>query len=757
MLKYNNTSEIQPSDDILSQKRVKKAIELGLKVEDPTYNIYVAGESGLGKSRYVKKMIDKQPNLIKKHMDWCYLYNFENPREPMIAKFKPGKGKEFKEDVEELLNNILEELSSIYDSEGFELGKAELLEEYEEKRDKLLNDIKEYGAKLGFNMKLSQGGVVFVPSDEDAERRKEILNDQEFEIRKKELEKMSIKVVYQLKDIEIEAEKAVSDLEKQIAELIIDPLVDALKKKYDACSIVIKYFNKYKEEILKDLDVIYVEADSKQPKLDKDYFKRFSVNLFIDNSRFNYEDKVPVVFELNPTPNNLFGRAEYDYSNGNIKTDFTKLLPGSIHEANGGYLVLYSDQLFRYPTSWDMLKRALRTHNIDLETQTSIKPQAMPMDIKIILIGNKGFYNSLYNVEQDFRNHFKVLVDFENSVEKNEKNEELIAGYIALKCNENNLNHLEHDAVTEVIKQCVRAAGDSDKISTRLDKIDEILIEANTISKYSNRRKDNHKDKYINKEDVIEAIQNKKDRIAKIEERMDESVLNEFTLIETSGSRVGVINALSVLSTGEYSFGRPSRISVTTSPGTRGIVNIEREVDMSGSIHSKGVFILGGYLSENFAQDILLSLNAYICFEQNYGGVDGDSASLAELCTLLSSLGDIPIKQSIAITGSINQKGDIQVIGGVSEKVEGFYRVCKLKGLSEEPGVIIPKNNYKNLVLSDELNKAIEEGKFKIYTVEKVDEAFTILTGMEFDEAKKEIKKKLNAYSNVRNLQKESK
>ena len=620
MLKYNNTSEIKPSDDILSQKRAEKAIELGLKVDNPTYNIYVAGEPGLGKSRYVLKMIEKQTPVVNKFRDWCYLYNFKNPREPMISKFDPGKGKEFKDDIEGLLENILEELNSIFDSEGFELGKSELLEEYENKKEHLLKKIKKYGEDMGFILKNTSSGIVFLPKHEEEEENSDEFNEVEFEKNKKKLEKMSLQVVYKLKELEESSEKAVSKLEKQIAEYIINPLIESLKEKYKGDNSVCIFLDNYSKEIIKDMDLIYVDVDASKPKLEKDFFKKYKVNLFIDNSEMKDSNSRPVVTELNPTPLNLFGRAEYDYSNGNMKTDFTKLLPGSIQKANGGYLILHSDHLFRNATSWEMLKRTLRSQSIELETQTSLKPQSMQLDLKIILIGNKQIYNTLYRHEQDFKSYFKVLVDFDDNIENTEESEDLIAQYIALKCKENDLKHLEYDAVSEVIKHCIKLVGDNGKISTKLDKIDEILIESDAIAK-------NSEYKYIKKDDINKAIKNKKDRISRIEHKMNESVSEEFTLIETSGSRVGVINGLSVLNTGEYSFGRPSRITVTTSPGNKGIVNIEREVDMSGSIHNKGILILGGYLSENFAQDFVLSINAYICFEQNYGGVDGDRSS----------------------------------------------------------------------------------------------------------------------------------
>ena len=389
-----------------------------------------------------------------------------------------------------------------------------------------------------------------------------------------------------------------------------------------------------------------------------------------------------------------------------------------------------------------MLKRAIQSRQISVDTQTSIKPENMPIDIKVILIGTNYMYNLLYNNDDDFSKYFKIFVDFDNEMDKNENNEDGIARFIAYQCEKNKLKHFTYDAVGEVIKFSTRLCGDKYKLSTQFNKIMEIIVEGDACAQIRNAE-------YVDKYDVQNAILERKKRLNRIENKMDESLENGFTLIETKGSRVGVINGLSVLSTGEYSFGRPSRITVTTSPGNKGIVNIEREVNMSGPIHNKGVLILGGYLAETFAQDFPLSLNANICFEQNYGGVDGDSATGAELYALLSSLSKIPLKQSIAATGSMNQKGEIQVVGGISEKIEGFYSTCKKQGLNGNQGVIIPKNNSRNLVLSDEVTEAIETGKFTIYTVERVEEAMEILMDVKFDEVKRLVIERLRGFNEL--------
>ncbi len=736
MLKYNNTSEIEPLEDILGQKRAIDAMEIGLKIDNQAYNIYLSGESGTGKTTYVKKILKEYASKKNSQKDWCYVYNFEKSREPIIIGLEKGLGKVFKKDIEKLIETLLEELKDTFESEEIELAKNQVLEDYEKEKDVLLKKIKKYGEEKGFELKDSKVGMVFIPIEENKD-----VEDEEFYQVKKDLENMAIQVVYKIKALEDEAREELLDLEEEVASFIIDPHIQDLIDKYKDYNKVKTYLNNMKKNILEYVYLFYLDEEDLKEKYDKEHFMKYEVNLFVDNS-CEEDNCVPIIFEMNPSPANLFGKAEYDYYNGSIKTDFTKLIPGAVHKANGGYLVLYVDRLLRYAMSWDLLKGAIQSRELGVDTQTSIKPESMPIDMKVILIGNQEMYNILYSYDPDFSKYFKIFVDFDSEMEKNEVNEYGIARFISYQCNKNNLKHFTHEAVEEVLKYSTRLSGDLYKLSTQFNKIMEVIIEGDAYAKI-------RESEYVNKEDVIKAIEGRKKRLNRIEDKMDESLEDGFTLIETQGERVGVINGLSVLSTGEYSFGRPSRITVTTSPGNEGIVNIEREVKMSGSIHSKGVLILGGYISETFAQDFPLSLNAYICFEQNYGGVDGDSATGAEVYALLSSLSKIPLKQNIAATGSMNQKGEIQVVGGITEKIEGFYSVCKKKGFKGNEGVIMPKNNMRNLVLSDEINKAIEEGKFKIYTIETVKEAMEILTDSSFDEIKDLVKEQLEKFSKI--------
>lgn len=747
MLNFNNTSEIEPLEGILGQERAIEAMEKGLKINNPAYNIYLSGDSGTGKTTYAINALSKYAAKKRNHKDWCYVYNFENNREPLIIDLDKGLGKVFKKDIEKLIETLLDELKDAFESEDFEIGKNQLIEEYEIEKDTLIKKIKKYAEEKGFKLKNSKVGMVFIPIEDEENDEDEDYKDEEFYKLKRELENAAIQVVYKIRELENAAKEALLELEEEIAKFIIDPHIEVLLEKYNSYDKVKTYLNNMRENILEHVYLFYMDEEELKDKYDKEHFIKYKVNLFVDNGIDRENSKAPVIVEINPSPSNLFGKAEYDYYNGNIKTDFTKLIPGAVHKANGGYLVLYVDQLLRYPLSWDMLKRAIQSRQIGVDTQTSIKPENMPIDIKVVLIGNHYMYNLLYNYDSDFSKYFKIFVDFDNEMDKTDHNEDGIARFIAYQCGKNNLKHFTYDAVKEVIKFSTRICGDRYKLSTKFNKIMEIIFEGDVCAQIRDSE-------YVDKCDVQKAILERKKRLNRIENKMDESLENGFTLIETSGNRIGVMNGLSVLSTGEYSFGRPSRITVTTSPGNKGIVNIEREVNMSGPIHNKGVLILGGYLAENFAQEFPLSLNANICFEQNYGGIEGDSATGAELYALLSSLSKIPLKQNIAATGSMNQKGEIQVVGGISEKIEGFYSACKKQGLNGNQGVIIPKNNSRNLVLSEEVTNAINEGKFTIYTVERVEEAIEILTDVKFDEIKSRVIERLREFNELQSSSK---
>ena len=742
MQKFNNTSEIEPLKDFLGQDRAMTAMEFGLKIDNPSYNIYVAGEPGTGKTTYTMKVLETYANNKENHKDWCYVYNFDNPREPIVISLQRGEGKVFKDDIEKMIDKLFEEIKEAFDSEEYEINKNTLLEEYEIQKEDLVKKIKVYGEEKGFKLKSSKVGMVFVPLNENFEE--EVSSDEFFKI-KKELENMAIKVVYQIREIEEKIKTIMIEIEDEVGKIVVDPHIENLKEKYKSNEKVLNYIEKVREDILKNLELFYLDDEELREYYSKDCFLKYVVNLFVDNQN---NDKAPIIVESNPSPSNLFGKVEYDYNSGNIKTDFTKIFSGSVQKANGGYLVLYAQQLLSYPLSWELLKRTIKSQKIPIETKVSIEAEEIPLDLKIILIGSNYIYDALYRYDNEFSKYFKIFVDFENEMDKSEITEYGIAQFIASQCEKNKFKHFTYEAVEDILKHSTRLVGCKNKLSTDFNKLLEIITEADIFAKIENKE-------FVEKKHVKKAIYEKHKRLSKIENKMDEYIQNNTIMIDTEGSRVGVINGLSVLSMGEYSFGRPSRITVTTSMGNRGLVNIEREVKMSGPIHNKSVLILQGYLTEHFAQEYSLSINAYICFEQNYGGIEGDSATLAELCALLSSLSNVPIKQNIAVTGSLNQKGDIKVVGGITEKIEGFYNVCKKRGLDNKTyGVILPKDNMDNLILNDEMEESIKNGNFKIYPVTNVEESVEILMDKMFKDVEILVKEKLDKYNESKEVKK---
>ena len=742
MQKFNNTSEIEPLKDFLGQDRAMTAMEFGLKIDNPSYNIYVAGEPGTGKTTYTMKVLETYANNKENHKDWCYVYNFDNPREPIVISLQRGEGKVFKDDIEKMIDKLFEEIKEAFDSEEYEINKNTLLEEYEIQKEDLVKKIKVYGEEKGFKLKSSKVGMVFVPLNENFEE--EVSSDEFFKI-KKELENMAIKVVYQIREIEEKIKTIMIEIEDEVGKIVVDPHIENLKEKYKSNEKVLNYIEKVREDILKNLELFYLDDEELREYYSKDCFLKYVVNLFVDNQN---NDKAPIIVESNPSPSNLFGKVEYDYNSGNIKTDFTKIFSGSVQKANGGYLVLYAQQLLSYPLSWELLKRTIKSQKIPIETKVAIEAEEIPLDLKIIKVGSNYIYDALYRYDNEFSKYFKIFVDFENEMDKSEITEYGIAQFIASQCEKNKFKHFTYEAVEDILKHSTRLVGCKNKLSTDFNKLLEIITEADIFAKIENKE-------FVEKKHVKKAIYEKHKRLSKIENKMDEYIQNNTIMIDTEGSRVGVINGLSVLSMGEYSFGRPSRITVTTSMGNRGLVNIEREVKMSGPIHNKSVLILQGYLTEHFAQEYSLSINAYICFEQNYGGIEGDSATLAELCALLSSLSNVPIKQNIAVTGSLNQKGDIQVVGGITEKIEGFYNVCKKRGLDNKTyGVILPKDNMDNLILNDEMEESIKNGNFKIYPVTNVEESVEILMDKMFKDVEILVKEKLDKYNESKEVKK---
>ena len=558
----------------------------------------------------------------------------------------------------------------------------------------------------------------------------------EFEERSNLVQEQIFEALGAIKAIEKESEKKIEEWQSNIALLTINVHINSLKANYKRNKKITNYLEGVKKDILRNISAFLApDPDPKQPTAPmqrpelREPWLNYRVNLLIDNSKL---EGAPVIMDTNYSYHNIFGGLEYENQYGSLRTDFTMIKPGLLHQANGGYIIFQAKDLISNQMCYEALKKALRIKELVIEnpidqrtsmTLVGIKPEAIPLDLKVLIIGNSNIYHTLLSMDDDFRKLFKIKVEFEEDAPKTNENIERLSKFVRSFCEQEGLLDLDKDAMAKIVEFTSKLAGDKEKLSTQFSEIGEIVGEASAWAKLD-------KAKIITKDYVKKALDERIDRIKKYDEKYLQMIKDEALLIETDGYKVGQINGLTVITIGDYSFGKPAKITANTYMGQSGIVNIEREVEMSGSSHSKGVLILTGYLGEQFAQEMPLSLTASICFEQLYGGVDGDSASSTEAYAILSSLSGIPINQAIAVTGSVNQKGEIQPIGGVNEKIEGFYQICKMRGLTGDAGVIIPAQNVRNLHLADEVIDSVRKGKFHIYSVRTIDEGIEILTGV---------------------------
>ena len=743
MFHFETTKELEPINDGIGQERGIKALEFGIDINVKGYNIYLEGPSGVGKTMYTKNYLESIAPKKKVPNDWCYIYNFQNPNEPIAVSLPAGQGKEFKDNMDGFIKEVKKDIKKTFNADDFEKEKALIKKEFEEKRESLLTKLNEDSLKYGFHVKSAQNGIYMFPVVDGKVVQEEEFEKLDEEIKKQYEEKSVIvqqqimEVIGQIKQIERESDKKVSEWQSNVALLTVNAHINYIKSKYKRNKKINQFLNDVKQDVLKNVSYFLEEDKPQQPQQaqpspmqrKQDPCLNYRVNLFIDNST---REGCPVIMDSNYTYQNLFGKLEYENYYGSLKTDFTMLKPGLMHKANGGYIIFQAKDLLSNAMCYEELKRILRVKEIAIDNtmeqrssmaMISLKPEPIPLDVKVILIGNASIYHTLLSMDSDFRKLFKIKVEFEETAPIDETNVNKLARFVHTFCEQEELPPLDKSAMARLVEFASRLAGDKDKLSTRFTDIGQVVGEAGTWAKLD-------KAKVVTKQYIDKALAERIDRIKKYDEKYTEMIKENTLLINTKGSLVGELNGLTVMTIGDYTFGKPSKITVNTYTGKGGVINIEREVELSGSTHSKGVYILSGYLGEMFAQDIPLCLTASICFEQLYNGVDGDSASSTELYGLLSSLSGIPIKQSIAVTGSVNQKGQIQPIGGVNEKIEGYFQICKMRGLDGSHGVMIPVQNVNNLQLSDEIVDAVKNKKFHIYAVSTIEEGIEVLTGV---------------------------
>ena len=746
MFKFEKIKEVADTTNLVyGQDRGIKALEFGVNVDLKGYNLYLEGPAGVGKTMYTKKFLQTRALKEKIPNDWCYIYNFDDPNEPIAVSSPAGQGKVFQETMDSFIRNIRRDIKKTFNNDEFEKEKKVIKQEFETKKEAILAKLNDKTLKQGFQVKSAQNGIYMMPvyegkTVEEEEYEKLPLEvKSEFESKSQVVQEMIFDTLSELKLIENKADKKIDEWQSNVALLTVNIHINNVKSNYKRNKKINTFLDNVKKDILKNINTFMMPEsanDSKQPvppqmkaMQNNEPWLNYRVNLFVDNSHL---EGAPVIMDSNYTFQNIFGKLEYENQYGIMKTDFTMIKPGLLQKANGGYIIFQAKDLISNPQCYENLKKVLQVKEVSIENNleqrssmmlVSLKPEPIPLDLKVIMIGNPEIYHTLLSLDDDFRKLFKIKVEFEEDAPKTDENIAKLVKFVRSYCEQEELLDIDKEAMARIVEYASKLSGDKEKLSTQFSEIGQIVGEASTWAKLD-------KSKIVTKKYVQKAFDERIERIKKYDTKYLQMIKEGALLINTDGYKVGQINGLTVITIGDYSFGKPSKITANTYLGKQGIVNIEREVQMSGSSHSKGVMILTGYLGEMFAQDKALSLNASICFEQLYGGVDGDSASSTEAYAILSSLSEMPINQSIAVTGSVNQKGEIQPIGGVNEKIEGFFQICKMRGLNGEHGVIIPIQNVRNLHLNDEVIDAVKKGEFHIYAISTIDEGIEILTGV---------------------------
>jgi len=742
-LEFGSTADLARDVQIIGQERALRALEFGLAVEQAGYNIFVSGAPGTGRSTYTRAEVERAARTRPTPSDWCYVRNFANGSQPTAISLQAGRGQAFQHDVAEMIAEVRDGLRRAFASEVYERRRTEIIKQYEQAVGVVWQRLEEQARQQGLVLQRTPAGVATVPVDLQGRPISEEVFQQLPEAdrnriveRTQGLQDLVSDTVRQIRAKEREGREALRALERQTAQYMIDTPVERVKEQYADHPAVAAFLDAAKQDMLEHLSEIRGDGDEEgggTPRLElpmprRDPLARYQVNLFV-----SHQDGTgaPVVIEPNPTYYNLVGKTEYRAEFGAMVTDFTMIKPGALHLANGGYLILQARDVLTNPFAYEGLKRALRSQQIRIESlgesmgmvpTATLKPDPIPLQVKIALIGTPDIYHLLYALDEEFEKLFKIRADFDVVMDRTPDTIQEYARAIAAICHRNQLCHLDPSAVARILEYSARLAAQQDKLSTRFNEVVEIVFEATAWARQT-------QNPLVTREHVQRAIDEKASRSNLVEEKIREMITRGQILVDTDGAVAGQINGLSVLQLGDYTFGQPSRITARAYVGGRGVVNIERETQMSGRIHSKGVFVLSSFLASRFAQEQPLSLSASLTFEQLYSDVDGDSASSTELYALLSELAGLPIDQGIATTGSVNQMGEIQPIGGVNEKIEGFYYVCKAKGLTGRQGVIIPHQNVTDLMLRDEIIAAVREGRFQVWAVHNIDEGIEILTG----------------------------
>ncbi len=744
LIPFTTTDEVEGIESVIGQGRAIDAIQFGIQIKKPGFNLFALGPSGLGKQSTILQFLSGKAASQATPSDWCYVNNFEQPDKPYAAELPAGHGQELCNDMEKLIDDARTSMPVVFESDEYRAKQEEIQERYEEQRKdaflKLSEEAAEHEVSLikgphGFMIAPILNGEVIGASEfsklpeEQQERLSEIISVYE--------EKLSA-LIHRMPQVAREERAEIRSLDHQTAIVAVDSLISSLAEKYAKFPALLRYFDDVKNDIADNVNDFLEQAGMTdflgEERTREHSFKRYKVNLFVDNSKTK---GAPVLYEDNPVYQKLTGRVEHESRMGATFTNFTLIKPGALHLANGGYLILDAIKLLQQPFAWEALKRALYANNICVQSlgslygiidTVSLEPEPVPLDIKVVLLGNRMLYYLLHEYDADFKELFKVAADFEEEMERSRENVGLYAKMIATIAGKENLLAFNAGAVSRIIEQSARLANDSEKLSTHMLSVVDLMREAEYLARISGAD-------MVDVQDVQKAIDAQIQRGSRLRDKYHSEIQRETILIDTEGDKVASVNGLAVIDLGDYRFAHPVRITATTRLGDGEVIDIEREVELGGAIHSKGVLILSSFLASRYTREMPLSLSASLAFEQSYGFVEGDSASMAELCALLSSLASAPIHQYLSITGSVNQLGQAQAIGGVNEKIEGFFDVCNARGLNGKQGVIIPQSNIKHLMLKHDVVEAVSDRQFHIYPVENIDRAIEILTGIPASEA----------------------
>lgn len=741
-LKVRSTSELCPATQgVVGQDRAIEALKFGIGMRDPEYNIYMAGPSNTGATYIARAFLEEGAKKEPPPPDWCYVYNFKEPDKPRALRLAKGRGKELKRAMDDLIEALRKDVPTAFNTDDYRYKEQVLGQEFENKRRKVIDALREQVEAQGFLLQVDPQGVSIMPGKDGKiippEKLAQYSSEEKKALRDRG-DKLSVEMNQSMSEIaKLEANYAErrKKLDQRVALSIVGTRMQPTFERFKHHPQAIAYLEAVKKDVLEHIDDFRKRPEEKSPQMPvagmsgPSVLNKYRVNVLIDNSEAT---GAPVVYSSNPTYPALFGRIEKEAVFGALITDFTMIKSGALHEANGGYLVLKATDILKWYFAWEALKRAMRHQEVKIEdmsemygfiTTRTLKPEPIPLDVKLVVTGDPYLYELLYIYDDRFKKMFKIKAHLDDQTDRDRASIRQCTHCMARFCQEEDLKHVDRTGMARIIEYSLELTGNKDKMTLELGAMADIVKEANYWAVQG-------KSKYINGSHVEKAIEKKKYRANLVEDRVQELIKKDIFWVETDGYKPGQINGLSILQTGDYMFGKPGRITANVSMGKEGVITIDRQSRLSGKIHTKGVIILSSYLREHFAQDKPLALTASLCFEQTYGMVDGDSASSTELFALLSAIAGVPIFQGLAVTGSVSQKGEIQPVGGVTRKIEGFFDVCSHKGLTGKQGVIMPQKSVKDLMLKKEVVNAAKEGRFHIYPIKTIEEGIEILTGM---------------------------